>query len=126
MQKLADTRNELSIVDDQVCTPTYALDLAEMIAALIGTSEYGLYHGTNSGQTTWCGFAVEIFRQSGRNVRVLPVTSEQYGAAAARPRYSVLDCSQLESVTGRRFRDWKSALSDYLNSRPDSILRENR
>lgn len=126
MLRLGETRKELSVVDDQVCTPTYALDLAEAIATLIDTSKYGLYHATNSGETSWCRFAAEIFRQSGRDITVTPITSEEYQAAAARPSYSVLSCGKLESVTGRQFRDWESALSDYLNSRSGTILGENR
>lgn len=126
MLQLAETRSELSVVDDQICTPTYTLDLAEMIAALIPTSEYGLYHATNSGATSWCQFAAEIFRHSGRDIAVKPISSQEYGAAAARPRYSVLDCARIEHITSRRLRDWKSALSDYLNSRSDNNFGENR
>lgn len=126
MLKLAETRNELAVVDDQLCTPTFALDLAGMIAALIGTTGYGLYHATNCGETTWCRFAAEIFRQSRLDTKVKPIATEDFGAAAARPRYSVLNCGKLQNVTGRAFRDWKPALSDYLKSRSGNILGENR
>lgn len=125
MLNLAETRSELSVVDDQVCTPTYVLDLAETIASLIQTSEYGLYHATNSGQTTWCRFAREIFRQSWVPVDVRPITSDEFGAAARRPGYSVLDSSKIERLTGNVARDWESALTAYLLAKLDDNFGEN-
>lgn len=126
MLKLAETKSELSVVDDQVCTPTYTLDLAEAIASLIQTTEYGLYHITNSGQTSWREFAREIYRQAGIPMSVRPITSDEFGAPARRPGYSVLDSSRIERVTGSALRGWKMALSAYFLSKRERNVGENR
>ena len=117
MLRLGRERGAVSVVDDQWCTPTSAADLAEAIAALIPTNQYGLYHATNSGGTTWCRFAAEIFRQASLAVDVKPITTAQFGARAGRPAYSVLDCSKLVATIGRPMRPWQEALADYLRSR---------
>ena len=117
MLRLGRERGAVSVVDDQWCTPTSAADLAESIAELIPTHQYGLYHATNVGSTTWCGFAREIFRLAGIAVAVTPITTPQFRAKAARPSYSVLNCSKLEAAIGRPMRPWQEALAEYLKSR---------
>jgi len=117
MLRLGRERGAVSVVDDQRCTPTSAADLADAIAWLITTDRYGLYHATNAGSTTWCGFATEIFRQAGLTVVVTPITTAQFGAKAPRPAYSVLDSSKLAAATGHSIRPWQDALADYLRSR---------
>lgn len=117
MLRLGRERGAVSVVDDQWCTPTAAVDLARAIAALISTHRYGLYHATNAGSTTWCRFATEIFRVSGMNVAVTPITTAQFNAKAARPAYSVLDCSKLAAAIGRPMRPWQEALEEFLKSR---------
>ncbi len=117
MLRLGRERGAVSVVDDQYCTPTSAADLADAIARLITTDQYGLYHATNAGSTTWCGFATEIFRQAGVNVEVQPITTAQFGAKAGRPAFSVLDCSKLAGVIGKSLRPWPDALAEYLKSR---------
>ncbi|MBS0261534.1 MAG: dTDP-4-dehydrorhamnose reductase [Planctomycetes bacterium] len=114
MLRLGRERGAVSVVDDQWCTPTFATDLAGAIADLITTGKYGLYHATNSGSTTWCGFAREIFRLQGMAVPVTPITTAQFKAKAARPSYSVLDCAKLTNVLGRQLRSWHDALAEYL------------
>jgi dTDP-4-dehydrorhamnose reductase len=114
MLRLGRDRGTVSVVDDQWCTPTSAGDLAGWIAELIVTNKYGLYHATNSGSTTWCRLATEIFRCAGMTVEVLPITTAQFGARANRPGYSVLDCSKLTAAIGRSLRPWKAALAEYL------------
>lgn len=114
MLRLARQHRQLRVVDDQCCTPTSAADLAEWIARLLSTEAYGLYHATNSGSTSWCGFAREIFRQAGVETTVIPITTAEYGAKAARPPYSVLNGSRLEGVLGRKLRPWQEALADFL------------
>lgn len=116
---LSTEREELTIVDDQYCTPTSAEDLALAISELIQTEAYGLYHATNTGSVTWYEFAREIFERSDTEIKLTPTTSDQYPTVAARPRYSLLDCSKLESVIGRSLPDWKDALSRYLEVRPE-------
>ena len=117
MLRLGKERGTVSVVDDQWCTPTSAADLAAAICDLIATQRYGLYHATNSGSTTWCRLAAEVFRLAGLNVAVNAITTEQFGARARRPAYSVLDHSRLESVIGRPLRPWQAALEDYLSRR---------
>jgi len=114
MLKLAETRDELNVVDDQECTPTSAIDLARMTWALTGTSAFGLYHATNSGSTTWCGLAREIFRLRNRSTDVRAISSQEFGAAATRPNFSVLDCSKLVEATRFSIPTWETALESYL------------
>jgi dTDP-4-dehydrorhamnose reductase len=117
MLRLAGERDELRVVNDQRCTPTSAADLAAWIAALIRTDAYGLYHATNSGSCTWYEFATEIFRIADRRVKVVPITSAEFGAKAGRPPFSVLDCAKLQRVTGLTFRSWQEALAEYVGER---------
>jgi dTDP-4-dehydrorhamnose reductase len=117
MLRLGKERGAVSVVDDQWCTPTSAADLADAIAGLVTTNKYGLYHATNAGSTTWCGFATEIFRQADLGVEVQPITTADFGARAARPAYSVLDSSKLAATIGRSMRPWQEALADYVRSR---------
>lgn len=117
MLRLGRERDELSVVNDQHCTPTSTRDLAQATAELIETGKHGLYHATNSGATTWYELASEVFRQSGVEVRLRPITTAEFGARAARPAYSVLDCSKLTKVIGRPMPDWRDAVSRYLSYR---------
>ena len=119
MLRLGRERPELRVVADQVCTPTSTADLADAIVLMIASEQYGLYHVTIAGQTTWHEFACEIFRQSGQNVAVKAITTAEYGAAAQRPSYSVLDCSKLARVLGRSMPAWQDALTRYLAIRGD-------
>jgi dTDP-4-dehydrorhamnose reductase len=116
MLRLGRERGEVRVVDDQVCTPTSAADLAASLLALIHHSQGGLFHMTNSGQTSWCEFAREIFRQSGDAVRVVPISTAQFAAPARRPAHSVLACDRLTAVLGQPPRDWRVALGDYLST----------
>ncbi len=113
--RLAKQRNELSVVDDQTCTPTSTADLARAIQALIATVDYGLYHATNTGSTTWYRFACEIVRLRQCDVRVRPISSEEFGAKALRPSYSVLDNRKLAETIGFALPPWQEALVKYLN-----------
>ena len=117
MLRLGRERDELSVVNDQHCTPTATRDLAQATDELIETGEFGLYHVTNSGATSWYELAGEIFRQVGINVRLRPITTAEFGAKASRPAYSVLNCQKLEAAIGRPMPTWQSALSQYLIDR---------
>lgn len=117
MLRLGTERDTLNVVNDQRCTPTYCADLAEAIAVLIETDKYGLYHATNAGDVTWYDFAREIFRIAGITVHVEPIPSEQFGAKAARPVYSVLDNGKLQAATGRSLPPWQEALARFLSTR---------
>jgi dTDP-4-dehydrorhamnose reductase len=116
MLRLGVERETVKVINDQCCTPTSAADLAEAIAALLETDAYGLYHATNSGETTWFDFAREIFRLKTMSVRVEPISSEEFGAAAPRPPYSVLDCHKLTRTLGRELPTWEKALARYLSA----------
>jgi len=115
MLRLAEDRDELTVVDDQRCTPTSTADLAAALLGLVKTDAYGLYHITNAGSTTWCGFARAIFELSGLDIRVKPITSAEFAAPARRPAFSVLDCSRFTERTGAPLRPWRDALAEYLS-----------
>ena len=114
MLRLGKERDELSIINDQHCTPTSTRDLSTAITRLIQTDQFGLYHATSQGQMTWFEFAQTIFDLAGINVKTTAITTEQFNASAERPRFSVLDCSQLQKATGFSFPHWKVALKTYL------------
>ncbi|MGH7128124.1 MAG: dTDP-4-dehydrorhamnose reductase [Planctomycetaceae bacterium] len=114
MLRLGRERDELRIVNDQVCTPTFTADLADAIAALLRTDAYGLYHAASGGAATWFDFAIEIFHLAGMHVAVTPITTAEYGAKAARPCYSVLSTNKLTETTGYEFPAWQDALAHYL------------
>lgn len=117
MLKLGSERSEVSVVDDQVGSPTWTYDLALAIKALIDKGCSGTYHAANSGFTSWNGFAKEIFRLAGMDVVVHPMTTEQLGRPAPRPLYSTLDCSKLAQDTGLVLQPWQEALKRYLELR---------
>lgn len=116
MLRLAADRETLSVVDDQVGQPTWTLDLARQIAALIDSdAPAGAYHGTNSGQTSWFGFTREIFRLSGLDPeRVLPTDSASFVRPAARPAYSVLGHARWADAGLAPMRPWEEALAEAL------------
>ncbi len=118
MLRLAETYDTLTVVDDQIGSPTSTVDLAEAICALIGTGEYGLYHATCEGQCSWYDFAKKIFEIASKTIKVIPVTSETYAqahpAAAPRPRWSVLENAHLNQIGKNSFRSWDVALKAYL------------
>ncbi len=117
MLELADVKRQVKVVDDQVLTPTSAIDVAEKLFELIGTGRYGLYHMTNTGSCSWFEFACEIFRLKGIDIEVLPVSSGEFGAKAIRPGYSVLDNVNLKKAGLSDMRDWKEALREYIRGR---------
>lgn len=117
MLRLGRQQEEVRVVDDQHCTPTRATDLARAIVDLIATGASGLYHATNSGATTWCGFAREIFRLAGLTTRVIPICSAEFAAKARRPVWSVLSGDKLAAQRGLPMPEWNVALAEYLAER---------
>jgi len=118
MLRLAATRQRLRVVADQHCTPTYTPHVARAMRFLLGSEARGIYHVTNAGKTTWFEFAHEIFRQCRLGVEVEPITSAEWGAAAPRPTYSVLDCSKyLALPAAPPMPPWQDALAEYLRQR---------
>lgn len=106
----------IRVVNDQIGTPTYTLDLARLLVDMIETEKYGTYHATNEGgYISWYQFAREIFRQAGYDTRVVPVTTAEYGLSkAARPFNSRLDKSKLAANGFTPLPEWQDALKRYL------------
>jgi dTDP-4-dehydrorhamnose reductase len=117
----AQTRPELSVVNDQVGSPTYTRDLACAIRDLVRKDARGITHITNEGICSWFDFAREILLQSGRqSVPVLPITTDQSARPARRPNYSVLSPTNLHSY-GVRLRPWQEALRAFLQERSGTV-----
>ncbi len=118
MLRVGQTHDTLRVVDDQIGTPTYTLDLARLLADMIGTEKYGVYHATNEGGfISWADFAKEIFRQAGMSVNVIPVTTAEYGLSkAARPFNSRLDKGKLAENGFAPLPGWKDAVGRYLQA----------
>jgi len=115
MLNLGETRNKLTVVCDQVGSPTYTYDLAVLLVDMIETDKYGFYHATNEGLCSWYEFACEIFKQAGLNVDVVPVTTAEYAAAkAARPYNSRMNKDKLDANGFKRLPAWQDALARYL------------
>jgi dTDP-4-dehydrorhamnose reductase len=107
----------LRVVADQHCTPTSTAELAPALAALLRIDRYGLYHLTAAGSCSWHEFATEIFALAGMKADLTPIASAEFAAAAARPRYSVLDCSRYDALGLGVRRPWQEGLRDYLARR---------
>lgn len=109
------------VVNDQIGTPTYTLDLSRLLVDMAESDKYGYYHATNEGgYISWYDFTCEIFRQAGYKTNVVPVTTEEYGLSkAARPFNSRLDKSKLTEAGFKPLPDWKDALSRYLKEIED-------
>lgn len=104
----------LKIVNDQTVNPTYAHDLAVASLKLIEKQKYGLYHITNSGETTWAEYARYFIKLAGIKAEITPVASSEVLSKANRPTYGVLDISKFEKTTGYRMRSWQDAVKDYI------------
>lgn len=116
MLRLSETNDKVRVVKDQVGSPTSAVELAKVIAYLLPTENYGLFHGTCEGDCSWAQFAEEIFRLAGKNTAVEAITSEEYGAAVKRPAYSILENYMLKMTTDFMFSDWHDAIAEYLKT----------
>jgi dTDP-4-dehydrorhamnose reductase len=114
MLRMASEGRPLKVVDDQRCTPSFASHVAAAIWKLLETTRFGLYHVTNAGETTWHGFACEIFRVAGLKTQVTAIPSRDFPQKAKRPAYSVLDCSKLAATIGAGLPSWQDALSRYV------------
>jgi dTDP-4-dehydrorhamnose reductase len=115
--KLASTRPEISVVNDQCGSPTFTRDLASALVQLCRASARGIVHVTNSGSCTWYEFAAEIVRASGMPAKVKPVTTAEFQRLARRPAYSVLSPDSLHAYN-LHMPDWQDSLRRYLASAP--------
>jgi dTDP-4-dehydrorhamnose reductase len=115
MLRLAQEREVLHVVSDQIGTPTYAGDLAEVLLQMIKSyPNYGVYHYSNEGITSWYDFAVAIFKIADKETKVLPITSEAYPTQAKRPRFSVLDKSKIKNDLSLTIPKWEVSLERVL------------
>ena len=117
MLRLSETRDEISVVSDQIGSPTYAGDLAEILIKIILSlpTNYGVYHYSNSGAISWYDFAVEIFKQFGRKIEVKPIKTEDYPTTAKRPEYSVLYTTKIENNFDCTINDWQGSLNKVIH-----------
>ena len=116
MINVGKTHDTVRVVNDQIGTPTYTLDLARLLVDMLETDRYGYYHATNSGgYISWYDFCCEFYRQYGLDTKVIPVTTAEYGLSkAARPANSRLDKSKLAQAGFTPLPDWKDAVRRYL------------
>ena len=123
MLRLASERDRLSVVADQIGTPTNAVDLAEVLikiieschAELISASNYGIYNFSNQGQCSWYDFAKEIFHQKGVSIDLKPILTSAYPTPAKRPAYSVLDKTKIKRTFGVEIKEWQTSLATCIN-----------
>jgi len=114
MLKVAKSRDSLTVVNDQIGSPTYTYDLAKLLCDMIVTDKYGKYHATNEGFCSWYEYACEIFRQAGICINILPVRSDEYPVKAKRPKNSRMSKDKLTENGFKKLPQWNDALSRYL------------
>lgn len=116
MIKVGKSHDTVRVVNDQIGTPTYTLDLSRLLVDMIETDKYGYYHATNEGgYISWYDFCVEFYKQYGLNTQIIPVTTAEYGLSkAARPENSRLDKSKLVEAGFQPLPAWQDAVSRYL------------
>lgn len=114
MLRLSENNDKVRVVGDQVGSPTSSKELAAAIAQLIFTENYGIFHATCEGSCSWAQFAEEIFKKAGKKTVVETITTEEFGAKAPRPAYSILENYMLKLTTDYRFADWHDALDEYM------------
>ncbi|MCM1024801.1 MAG: dTDP-4-dehydrorhamnose reductase [Roseburia sp.] len=114
MLNLSKNHDTVRVVNDQFGSPTYTYDLAKLLADMVATEKYGVYHATNEGVCSWYEFACAIFEEAGIDMTVVPVTTEEYGASANRPANSRMSKEKLTEYGFRRLPDWRDALRRYI------------
>jgi len=114
MLKLSETRDTLTVVVDQIGSPTYTYDLAPLLCDMIISDKYGIYHATNEGECSWADFSRAIFAATGKQMTVKNVTTEEYGAKAPRPANSRMSKDKLIENGFHRLPTWQDALARYL------------
>lgn len=114
MLRLAQSRTEVSVVCDQIGSPTYTADLAPLLCDMVMTEKYGIYHATNEGICSWAQFAKEIFRLAGKEIHVNAIPASEYPTKAVRPMNSRMSKAKLDKMGFYRLPDWKDALKRYM------------
>ncbi len=116
MLRLSEDHDMVTVVGDQFGSPTSAAELTKAINALLFTENYGTFHATCEGSCSWAEFAQEVFRLAGKTTQVKAITTEEYGAAAPRPAYSVLENRMFKLTTDFMFADWHDAIAEYMKT----------
>ena len=116
MLRLAETRDEISVISDQIGTPTYAGDLAEVILEIINTKStcFGVYHYSNEGAISWYNFAAAIFEITKTQIKLNPIKTSAYPTPAKRPAFSVMDKTKIKRVLKNETSNWKESLKKQL------------
>lgn len=117
MLRLAKEKGRVQVVNDQIVTPTYTVDLAKQIIKLLNTDAFGLYHATSLGECSWYDFAKEIFLLTNTNVYCEPVSTIDLPTPARRPNFSVLENCNLDKLSINIMPDWKIGLKEYLKEK---------
>ena len=122
MLRLSKANNQLSIVNDQIGSPTYTKDLSRLLVYMLETSKYGLYHATNEGYCSWYEFANTIFKLANINIDIKAINSNEYASRAKRPMNSKLSKDKLIEYGFKPLPHWEDALKDYLIRRGDLLI----
>lgn len=122
MLRLSKSNNQLSIVNDQIGSPTYTKDLSRLLVDMLETSKYGLYHATNEGYCSWYEFANTIFKLANINIDIRAINSNEYASRAKRPLNSKLSKDKLIEYGFKPLPNWEDALKDYLIRRRDLLI----
>ncbi|MCK4257696.1 MAG: dTDP-4-dehydrorhamnose reductase [Halanaerobiales bacterium] len=120
MLELAKERHKITVIRDQIGTPTYARDLAVAIKEVIQYPFYGIYHISNKGSCSWFEFAKAIFHMKELDSTIKPITTEEYGDIVKRPQYTVMENFNFEKTYNLAMRDWRFALKDCLQNSANS------
>ena len=116
MLRLSETNEKVRVVGDQFGSPTSASELTKAINALLFTENYGMFHATCEGSCSWAEFAREVFRLAGKTTKVEAITTEEFGAPAPRPAYSILENRMFKLTTDFMFADWHDAIAEYMKT----------
>lgn len=114
MLRLAETRNELNVVGDQIGSPTYTYDLARLLIDMVQTDKYGIYHASNEGYCSWAEFAKEIFKHANKKVQVKSITTKEYPSRAVRPKNSRMSKEKLTQNGFHPLPGWQDAVQRYV------------
>lgn len=115
MLRLSESKTEVNVVCDQIGSPTYTADLAPLLCDMIVTDKYGVYHATNEGVCSWAEFAEEVFRLSGKSVKVNAIPTSEYPTRAVRPLNSRLSKKKLDLMGFKRLPQWQNAVKRFLD-----------
>ena len=116
MLKLTKDRDEIRVVDDEILTPTYTLDVAEQVVELVKTDNYGLFHSTAQGSCSWYTFAAKIFEYTSSKVSLSVANPNEFPSEVKRPKYSVLENNVLQSLQIDIMPQWEEGLKKYLDA----------